>query len=115
MLGYANFSPAFSGEAWVENYSGRNERESVSFKATANYLKLGAKLGWRMSFGKNGGFTFEPSLGYYYGIRISDSIGKQLANNLGGDVKDFDQAFNIIENFIFVGGPRVSLAFGWRF
>jgi hypothetical protein len=28
---------------------------------------------------------------------------------------DLDEIFSLVEKFIFIGGPRFSLAFGWRF
>ena len=50
MLGYARLSSDFEGRV-------SNRSETVNFDASGNYLKLGAKLGWRISLGKNGGFT----------------------------------------------------------
>ena len=116
MLGYGNLSMNFSGSVYAEE-GGQKTRESVSFTALRSYVKLGAKLGWRISFGKKGGFTFEPALGYYGGIGLGDSFGKQLSSELDeGDIdNDLDAMFQILENFIFIGGPRVSLSFGWRF
>jgi hypothetical protein len=114
MLGYANLKTDVSGSIKVEA-SGRTETESVSFTGSRNYIKLGAKLGWRMSFGKNGGFTFEPALGYSFGIGLGDSIGDKLAEEIGGEAADFDDIFSRVEQFVFIGGPRLSLAFGYRF
>jgi len=114
MLGYANMSTTFSGEDIVTEY-GKEKKESVSFSASINYFTLGAKLGWRIDFGKQGGFVFEPSFGYYGGIGIGDTIGKKLANDVGEDMSEFDEVFTILENIILIGGPRLSLAFGWRF
>ncbi|MCL1813558.1 MAG: autotransporter domain-containing protein [Treponema sp.] len=117
MLGYANLSTSFSGDVVVEA-GGLREKESASVTASRNYFKFGAKLGWRISFGKNGGFTFEPAIGYYGAIGMGDTIQKQLAKGIGKDedtISGFDDAFKIVENFIFVGGPRVTLSFGYRF
>jgi len=117
MLGYANMLVAFSGEMIAEDEYGNKDKESVSLFASRSYFKLGAKLGWRINFSKRGGFTFEPSIGYYGGIGLGDTFGKKLAGDLGGDIddSDFDVIFSIYENFIFIGGPRVTLSFGWRF
>jgi hypothetical protein len=132
MLGYARFTTAFSGKAVAEvEASGygtiKKEAVDVSFPASRNYFKLGGKLGWRITFGKNprGGFVFEPAFGYYAGFSGSETIGTQLAKGIskaaGVDqdsediVKVLDPAFLLLENFIFVGGPRLSLNFGWRF
>ena len=109
MLGWANFSSEFSGQARVSGIT-----RFLDFDASGNYLKLGAKIGWRINFGKSGGFTFEPAFGYYHGIALGDSVGQQFADELGGDA-DIKDAFDIIEKFMFVGGPRLSLGFGWRF
>ena len=110
MLGFANMTLNLSGKVPVESGN-----ISASVKASRGFFKLGAKLGWRICFGKNGGVTFEPSLGYYGGLGFGDTIGKKLSKAIGEDVTDFDDAFNIIQNIIFVGGPRVSLALGYRF
>ena len=115
MLGYAQLKADLSGSIKVDA-SGFSQTQPVSFAATRNYIKIGAKLGWRLSFGKNGGFTFEPSIGYSYGIGLGDSIEDKLKDYLDGKkASDVDEVFNYIENFVFVGGPRVSLAFGYRF
>jgi len=120
MLGYANMSADFSGELLAAN---QTDLVSVLVEASRGFFKFGAKLGWRISFGKNGGFTFEPSLGYYGGISGGDTLGRQLLASLGVDqlfdINDIASNIDIIsgylEDFIFIGGPRVSLAFGYRF
>ena len=109
MLGYANFSSDFTGQARVNNAT-----RVINFDASGNYLKLGAKIGWRLNFGRSGGFTFEPAFGYYHGISLGDSVGQQFSDELGGEA-DIKDIFDIIEKFVFVGGPRLSLGFGWRF
>jgi hypothetical protein len=133
MLGYANFKTAFTGNVVGENSGGKDETYKVSFDASRNYFLLGAKLGWRITFGKRarGGFVFEPALGYYAGLSSSDKFGTQLSKGIrhelddaGGDIDDtelddivdpLNLAFSLLENIIFVGGPRVTLSFGWRF
>jgi len=121
MLGYANMGVKFSGNMFgTDELSGHKEEVSANMDASQGFFKMGAKIGWRISFGKNGGFTFEPAFGYSYGIGIGDSVGvqlsKQINNSSGVDIGDsFDQIFNLIQNFIFIGGPRMTLAFGWRF
>jgi len=116
MLGYAGMSAVFSGE-FIEVDNGKTTKESISFSAYRSYIKFGVKTGWRIDFGKQGGFIFEPSLGYYGGLGLGDTIGKQLANNsaVNNDIGEVDEMFEIFENFIFIGGPRISLSFGWRF
>ena len=120
MVGYGRLMTKLSGEVLVEE-NGTEKREKVSLSPARNYIKVGAKLGWRISFGKSGGgFTFEPSVGYYYGIGLGNTIGKQLADSMDEDVDSedisgFDELFGYLEQILFIGGPRVSLAFGWRF
>ena len=121
MLGYANMSADFSGSVVVSK-NNIKQKESISFNALRSYFKLGAKIGWRVDFGEPGGFIFEPSFGWYGGIGLGDTLGKQLTDDINrqmnGDVEemgDLDFAFSILENFIFVGGPRFALSFGWRF
>jgi len=118
MLGYANMTVTFSGQLKAE---GGGSPVSVSYAPSQGFFALGGKIGWRISFGKNGGFTFEPSLGYVFGIgsgdTIWDQLSKQKKNETGADIGDvgIGDIFDILQNFIFVGGPRLSLAFGWRF
>jgi len=129
MLGYSNMTVKLSGEmVGKSELAGKEEKVPVDLSVPKDFFTLGAKLGWRISFGRNGGFTFEPALGYRYGITSGDTVGKQLskqvkdkASSLGMpgdmdiDVGAFDQIFGIIQDFVFVGGPYISLALGWRF
>jgi hypothetical protein len=121
MLGYANMAADFSGTVVVSTH-GQKGSKTVSFTGSRSYLKLGAKLGWRIDFGKPGGFIFEPSFGYYGGIGLGDTLEKRIADDInkktGGEIENIDgmdMMFTIMEQFIFVGGPRLALSFGWRF
>lgn len=121
ILGYTNMGIKASGSILVED-GGTTEAVSANHTFSRDFVKLGAKLGWRIRSGKsNGGFTFEPSLGWDFGFSPSDTFGKQLVDYMNGegyelsDADGFDEIFNIIENFVFVGGPRVTLSFGWSF
>ena len=104
MVGFTNLAADFSGSA-VDN----------SFSGSRNYVKFGAKVGWRFVFGREGGFVFEPSFGYVSGIGLGNSFESRIKANVEEDAGDFIDFFNILEQFIFVGGPRISLAFGWNF
>ena len=108
-LGYANFSAVFNGQAIINNVP-----RVIRFDESANYLKVGAKLGWRISLGSSGGFTIEPAFGYYHGIALGDSVGKQFADRFPGE-GDIKNLFDMFEKYMFVSGPRMSLGFGWRF
>ena len=118
MGGYGRLMADLDGEVAVYD-GGRRDVEYISLGISRDYIKLGGKLGWRFSFGKSGGgFTFEPSFGYYHAIGLGDTLGSQLSNQIDGEIEDFedyDDAFVLFERFIFIGGPRVSLAFGFRF
>ena len=111
MLGYGNITTTLDGSVKV----GGSQRPVAHFSPSRNYFKLGGKIGWRNCFGRQGGFTFEPSLGYSYGIGLGESVEKQLAGIVGGDAGDFDDVFKYVENIVFIGGPKISLAFGWSF
>jgi len=131
MLGYANMTANSSYKIkGKELNSGVGIDESVNIEASQGFFKLGAKIGWRISFGKNGGFTFEPSLGYVFGIGSGDSVWKQLSGQLSkeindknpnvgeietGDFSEFGTIFGYLQDFVFIGGPRMTLSFGWRF
>ncbi|MDR1574369.1 MAG: hypothetical protein LBS37_00035 [Treponema sp.] len=121
MLGFANFNLSGSGGA---------EGVSANISTNMNYFKLGAKLGWRIDFGRPGGFVFEPAFGYSAGIgdksniRVSaggegipaeyqDMVDEYANSAIGG--AGLDDMIDTVANFIFVGGPRMTLAFGWRF
>jgi hypothetical protein len=111
MVGYANLNTDFSVKV--------NERGTVTdilaAPANGNYIKLGAMVGWRISFGKNGGFTFEPSVGYSFVPPLGTPIGKQIEDQYEDvDLSFYADMFSYVEQFG-VGGPRVSLSFGYRF
>jgi hypothetical protein len=121
MLGYANLSITFDAAATNKT---TNVRDSDSITASRDYFKLGAKIGWRISFGERGGFTFEPSIGYYWGIAGGKTFDRQFLDGVDEDITnvvsedemdDFKESFRMLENYFFVGGPRITLAFGWRF
>jgi len=99
MLGYANFIFA-----------------DPAVYSVSHYFKFGAKVGWRIDFGKPGGFVLEPSLGYYV------AIGKTNIEFFEGTDEQsvfFNQFLNQLYGYIirgyFVGGPQISLGLGYRF
>jgi hypothetical protein len=94
MLGYANFSLEASGEN----------------KTTAHYFKYGGKLGWRIDFGRPGGFVLEPAIGYS-GVAGSSNT-KFFENDINGILSS---VYNIIARGVFTGGIRYSLGLGYRF
>ena len=104
MLGYAGFI-YFSSSRYNETI------DSIS-----HYFKLGGKLGWRIDFGKPGGFILEPSIGYYGAIGSNNiefyensSDTNVLLNQL------FNQLYEYIIKGFFIGGTQFSLCFGYRF
>jgi hypothetical protein len=100
MLGYGNLMMGISGDRMVNG-----QKDTVSLNALRDYAKLGARIGWRIDFGSPGGFAFEPSFGHDFAIGFGDTFGKRLNDALNSD----------IESYALVGGPRVTLGFGWRF
>jgi hypothetical protein len=117
MLGYGNLAMKISGEQNVEE-EGRTLREKVEYTVPRDYFKFGGKIGWRVDFGNPGGFIFEPSFGYYFCAGLGDTLGEKMVNEIGGDPEEaggFGPLFYYLENLIFIGGPRLSLAFGFRF
>jgi hypothetical protein len=107
MVGYARLSADLSGSVLNFQIPGK-------VSASSNYFKFGGKVGWRMSFGDNGGFTFEPAIGYYAGIPIGDGLGNKLSS-LVPSSSGIEEALSVFESFVLIGGPRISLAFGYRF
>ena len=103
MVGYGNLAVrGFNGDSVIAD------------RASMNYFKYGGRLGWRINFGRRGGFTFEPSLGWFNAVGFGNTLGARLYRD-PEDVREFDNSVSILENFIFIGGPRVTLAFGWMF
>jgi len=100
MLGYANF-----------NY--RDE----AINSTSHYFKLGAKLGWRIDFGKPGGLVLEPAIGYSWAIGKNNDI-KFIEGS--DEISSFfnrwlNRYYEYIIKGYFVGGLQVSLGLGYRF
>jgi hypothetical protein len=94
MLGYSNFI-----------YDSSYEERTI-----IHYVILGPKVGWRIDFGKPGGFVLEPAVGYYLAIGknknfYNDDILSKLANVMN----------NMMAKGILAGGMRVSLGLGYRF
>jgi len=118
MLGYANMAWGIRGDVIATDDYGNSYREAMRSSFYEHFIKYGAKVGWRFRFGNKKGFTFEPALGYSGGIRVGDSIGNKFAKAIGGDsndAKEFDELLEVLSSVIFVGGPRLSLGFGWSF
>jgi len=112
MLGYAMMVTDFSGKMVV----GGNEA-SLSESFTRGYFNFGAMVGWKINFGDSR-FYFEPSVGWFGALGLGDTFGTQLAKHFGDDdfdIKGFDKNFFNLEHFLFVGGPRVAITFGFRF
>jgi hypothetical protein len=122
MAGYAQMNAAVNGNVVVESL-GITLTQPVNADAKRDFIKLGAKLGWRIDFGKPGGFIFEPSFGYHWAFSDSEYVRKQLLDKAGPDVaevfkektKEYEKYFDLIEDFAVVAGPRLSLSFGFRF
>jgi len=104
MLGYANFYYLFD--------SSRKTTESYS-----HYFKLGGRLGWRIDFGKPGGFVLEPSFGYYGAFgKTSIEFIEGTSENASALNRLLNQIYdNFLINGFFVGGPQFSLGLGYRF
>jgi hypothetical protein len=128
-LGYANMTTSIGGKFREYQRVGViqvvDKEQSISFDAPRSFFKFGAKLGWRIAFGDGIRFVFEPALGYDIGIvGVGDLIGtkfRQWAKAHDADVfsdddvKTLDDGWKMLESFIFVGGPRLSLSFGCNF
>jgi len=135
VLGYSNLTADFSGEAVIsvktpddvlafhpEFGASKDSAVSAKYKIPRSYLKYGGKLGWRLDFGEPGGFVFEHAIGFYGASGFGKTVVKRLSDRFAEDyengevdIKQFDDAFSILEKVIFVGGPRYTFAFGWRF
>jgi hypothetical protein len=122
MVGYGNLAMDLTGTI-TGNFMGQNRTESLPSLGARNYAKLGARVGWRMDLGSPGGFVFEPSLGYDHAIGLGDSFGERfkfsgdLANNtqVRNMVDNIGKTLDLLDSYVFAGGPRLTLGFGWRF
>jgi len=115
MLGYANLTVNFSGQV----HDTSDNRANVNLPVSRGFFTVGGKIGWRIKFGSGkGGFILEPSLGYIYGFSGDDTIWTQVVKKTTQDVsdRDIEELFNKwIQDFIFIGGPRIGIALGWSF
>jgi len=112
MLGFANMSLGLKGDIKTKS----DNSEPISGSVSRGYFKSGVKLGWRADFGEPGGFIFEHSYGWYNASGTGKTMGKQIEKKVGEEIdSDVDKMFSAFEDYIFVGGPRVTFAFGWRF
>ena len=108
LFGYANYTAALSGGG---------ERRSAS----GDFFKAGGKVGWKFDFGKPGGFIFEPSLGYTAGIGSLSDFGdikvgyKEVDDKLKETIGSLNELNAMLADYVFVGGPKIGLAFGWAF
>jgi len=114
MLGYAYLLADFSGLIDIEDGHGSHDKKRIFYKAQRDYIKYGGKLGWRVDFGKPGGFIFEPSFGWYGGIGLGETTGDKYKREFGKNMPEYTLLW-YLENWILVGGPQFSLAFGLRF
>jgi hypothetical protein len=97
------------------NYSGTHNEGYKTLEGSRFFLKIGEKVGWRIDFGKPGGFYFEPSVGLYYALGFGPNLEEQLtdSNTDSGEVDNLLE--DMYESLIIVGGPRIGLSVGWRF
>jgi len=122
MVGYGNLTMDLTGTV-SGTFMGGNRTDPLPSLGARNYAKLGARVGWRMDLGKPGGFVFEPSLGYDHAIGFDDSFSEKfqfsgdLANNTQVNVmvRDVGKVLDTLDSYVFAGGPRLTLGFGWRF
>jgi len=122
MIGYANLSLDVAGELWTEEDDPINPGNTIKSKESKNvsvsrpYFKKGIKFGWRADFGEPGGFIFEHSYGWYSASSSGKTIGERLQSKFDGEIpSDIDDMFKYLGDYIFCGGPRMTLAFGWKF
>ena len=73
-----------------------------------NFITFGPRLGWRIDFGKPGGFIIEPSLGYTGALGDPD-FSKYLEKEDMGGATGF-----LIQQYV-VGGFSINFAMGLRF
>jgi hypothetical protein len=93
-IGYANFTLDTTGES----------------KTTAHYFKYGGKLGWRIDFGKPGGFVLEPGFGYYFVTELNEV--EFYSNDFLGI---FNFVYDNIAKSLAGAGSQFSLCLGYRF
>jgi len=123
MLGYAYMNSAFYAEYWNENGILLPINIFAPDDAQMNFFKLGAKVGTRIVFGDNGGFVFEQAVGWDLGVGGGEKLGtkydewaKKRGDSVDQETVDtFNGMFKALEDFIFAGGPRVTLSIGWNF
>ena len=97
ILGYASLLHSYEGYGTTR-------------KSNSHFFKLGAKLGWRIDFGKPRGFVLEPSFGYYASIgRYNIETGEGWFSDLAAMLQSF------VVNQLLIGSGYFSLCMGWSF
>ncbi|MCL2229758.1 MAG: hypothetical protein FWC01_01550 [Treponema sp.] len=122
LIGYTYLNIGLDGNASVTDPIGNVYSGDISLIVERHSIKFGTRAGWRIRFGKNKGFTFEPSIGYDIGAAFGESLTNQFQKGIFGvsnfpmtGLEDLEENFQLLETFIFAGGPRMTLSLGWSF
>jgi len=113
-LGISRFAVDFSGNV-IGEVDGERAQIGISTNASRYYLKSGVKLGWRIPAKR---VIIEPAFGYDVVLsKFGRTIGEQMlrGNAAREAIRDIDEAIAILEDLIFIGGPRMYLSIGYRF
>jgi len=113
-LGLSRLGANFSGSIIGEGDDGEKIRINISDNPSRYYIKSGIKLGWKIPIKR---VVIEPAIGYDVIVaRLGNSFGQQMFSSASSSVyNELDEMFSILEDFAFIGGPRVYLSIGYRF
>ena len=110
------FLDGMVGYAFAKTTFGNVFLADDKFEDMASFFKAGIKVGWKIYFG-NSRFVFEPSLGYSIGFGSADKdvldFGWYWFNDGWEHIGDYDRFRQY--DFLFIGGPKISLNFGYSF
>jgi len=109
VLGLGNLGLDMKGE--VNTDSGG---ESVSFRPSRSYIRIGPAVGWRNDLW--GGFTLENTFGYNYSFLFGKTFVEQVNKKIGANFEDksLDNTFDMFVRLL-SSGYRWTFAVGWRF
>ena len=119
--GYARFYP--TGRVFFLDgnlgYSVFHMENKDAVMPLSHYFRYGLRLGWRIDFGRPGGFIMEPSLGYngVIGYTRAWFDPDESSGNSFRDSLNF-LAYGMYDIFVrqfFVGGLAFNICFGYRF
>ncbi|MCL2800357.1 MAG: hypothetical protein FWD28_01180 [Treponema sp.] len=111
--GFGRYYP-FTGTFFIDGMAGYSNL-IISDNPITHHLNLYGRVGWRIDFGKPGGLTLEPTIGFFglIGDNHIPSLNLQPSSwNWFTNLALLGEAFT---RMVFSGGPVFTIGLGYRF